>query len=79
MKKKLFFGLAFAALAAGGCFLNGTNTSNHNLTPDQIANIDALSDVKPSITCSSGHSGYCFDRNPMGDCVFTGYQFHYCS
>ena len=78
MKKKFLLGLAFVAIVAGGCFLAGNNTSNHDLTPDQIANIDALSDVKPTITCNRAPCGVCYDRNDMDQCVFTGFQFHYC-
>ena len=78
MKKKLLFGLAFAALVAGGCFLAGNSTPRHQFTPDEIANIEALSDVKPTITCSGGPCGVCYDRNNIDQCVFTGFQFHYC-
>ena len=46
MKTKLFIGLAFAALAAGGCFLAGNSTSRHQFTPEEIANIEALSGVE---------------------------------
>ena len=42
MKKKFLLGLVFAALAAGGCFLAGNSTPRHQFTPDEIANIEAL-------------------------------------
>lgn len=42
MKGKLFIGLAFAALATGGCFLAGNSTPRHQFTPEEIANIEAL-------------------------------------
>ena len=42
MKKPFYFGLAFAALAAGGCFLMGNSTTSHQFTPQEIANIEAL-------------------------------------
>lgn len=42
MKKKFLLGLAFAALAAGGCFLARNSTPSHQFTPDEIANIEAL-------------------------------------
>jgi len=46
MKGKLFIGLAFAALAAGGCFLAGNSTPRHQFTPDEIANIEALTQTE---------------------------------
>lgn len=44
MKKKFLLGFAFAALAAGGCFLAGNSTPRHQFTPDEIANIEALTE-----------------------------------
>lgn len=44
MKGKLFIGLAFAALATGGCFLAGNSTPRHQFTPEEIANIEALTE-----------------------------------
>ncbi|MDE6095944.1 MAG: hypothetical protein K2G52_07135 [Muribaculaceae bacterium] len=78
MKRRLFIGLAFAALAAGGCFLAGNSAPRHQYTPDEIANIEALTAGEATITCSRPPCGRCYDRNPMKECVFTGYQFHYC-
>ena len=43
MKKKFILGLAFAALAAGGCLIAGSSSPRHQFTPEEIANIEALS------------------------------------
>ncbi|MDE6095942.1 MAG: hypothetical protein K2G52_07125 [Muribaculaceae bacterium] len=50
MKKKLFFGLAFAALAAGGCFLAVNTPPRHQFTTDEIANIEALTAGEGGLT-----------------------------
>jgi hypothetical protein len=42
MKKRIFFGLAIAALAIGG-FAIADNASRPTLTPSQLENIEALS------------------------------------
>lgn len=54
MKKKLFFGLAFAALAAGGCLIAGNHNAGYDLTPEQIANLEALSAYESSYACPGG-------------------------
>lgn len=54
MKKKLLFGLAFAALAAGGCFLAVNTPPRHQFTPDEIANIEALSEQESGWEYSNG-------------------------
>ena len=50
MKSKLFIGLAFAALTAGGCFLAGNRAPRHQFTPDEIANIEALTAGEGGLT-----------------------------
>lgn len=60
MKKKLLFGLAFAALVAGGCFLAGNSTPRHQFTPEEIANIEALTageSVRPMYLFPCYHHG----------------------
>ena len=64
MKSKLFIGLAFAALATGGCFLAGNSTPRHQFTPDEIANIEALTAGESSTTgvqvqCQTLYSSLC--------------------
>lgn len=54
MKKKLFFGLAFAALATGGCLIAGNYNAGYDLTPEQIANLEALSAYESSYKCPGG-------------------------
>ena len=78
MKKKLFFGLAFAALAAGGCFLAGNSTPRHQFTSDEIANIEALTAGEATITCNRPPCGRCYDRGDDRRCHYTGDQSHYC-
>ena len=50
MKKQFYFGLVFAALATGGCFLAGNSTSRHQFTPDEITNIEALTAGEEGLT-----------------------------
>lgn len=70
MKKKLLFGLAFAALVAGGCFLAGNSTPRHQFTPDEIANIEALSENE-----SNEEKKTCYNTITSQD----GCQVRYCN
>lgn len=58
MKKKFLLGLAFAALAAGGCLIAGNNNAGYDLTPEQIANLDALTQGEPLVPPCNNVSGY---------------------
>ena len=78
MKRRLFIGLALAALAAGGCFLAGNSAPRHQFTPDEIANIEALTAGEATITCSRPPCGRCYRKLPSGNCSFSGNQSHYC-
>ena len=64
MKKKFLLGLAFAALAAGGCFLAGNSTPRHQFTPDEIANIEALTQNESGgivvVGCKSMRNATCY-------------------
>ena len=66
MKKKFLLGLAFAALAAGGCFLAGNSNSipRHQFTPDEIANIEALTQNESGaivvVGCKSMRNATCY-------------------
>jgi len=61
MKKKIFYGLAVAALATAG-FAIADDASRLSLTPSQIENLEALSDPEILIEydkiCLSGKD-YC--------------------
>lgn len=57
MKVKLFIGLAFAAIATGGCFLAGNSAPRHQFTPDEIANIEALTAGESSGHCKWKYAG----------------------
>ncbi len=78
MKKKFLLGLAFAALAAGGCFLAENSTPRHQFTSDEIANIEALTAGEATITCSRPPCGRCYRRLSSGICSYSGNQSHYC-
>lgn len=78
MKKKFLLGLAFAALAAGGYFLAGNSTPDHQFTSDEIANIEALTAGEATITCSRPPCGRCYNRDRNGTCYYSGNQSHYC-
>lgn len=83
--------LSAVLLAAVGSFCTHqykSQTLNRDIV---LANIDALTDdlEEVTITCSTGHKGYCFREDwtqwkmcleaMFHPCVFTGYQADYCN
>lgn len=64
MKKRIFFGLAIAALASAG-FASAYKSSRPSLTPAQLENLEALShkeawvEFEYDVCCESTGNDYC--------------------